>query len=178
MKRWYRDGWARCATAGALATALLVPLAASAQNADQPLPSYARPSYASDEETISGRIASIPGKYDIEVQDDRGFIDHVQLHDGTIINPTGIRLAAGMSVKIAGYNRGKTFAANQIDTPYTSYPAFAVAPAYPVYPVYPLYPAYGYGPYWGGYWGPSINLNFGWGGYYGGWGRGWGGWRR
>jgi len=119
------------------------------------VPSYARPS---GDETITGRIVSFDGAYALAVRDDRGFIDNVRLRQGTIINPTGITLATGMSVTIHGVNNGSTFAANQIDTPYNSY-GFA----YPVYPyaVYP-YPYYA-SPYgWGRV---SIGIGFGWGGY-------------
>ncbi|NYH13010.1 hypothetical protein [Paraburkholderia bryophila] len=54
-------------------------------------------------------------------------------------------------------------------------PPVYVAPAYPAYyppPVYPAYPAY-YGGYPGWY-GPSVSIGFGFGGYWGGRG-GWGG---
>src|SRR6201996_3796357 len=87
------------------------PLAASAQT-----PSYANPAIAGSE-TIHGTIASVNGKYNISVRDDRGFIDNVTLHDGTIINPTGLTLAPGQQVTIAGTNAGRTFIANEIDTP-------------------------------------------------------------
>ena len=121
-------------------------------------PSYARPGYAS-EETIHGRIVSFSGAYNVDVRDDRGFIDHVSLRQGTIINPVGLRLVQGMSVTILGYNRGSTFQANEIDTPYTA--------QYPV-------PAYGYGPYYpyGPYYSPGFviapSFGFGWG-YRHGW---------
>lgn len=113
------------------------PLAAYAQgNAPGDVPSYARPAAHSDEESIRGRIESIDGKYVLQVRDDRGYVDNVMMHQGTIINPTGISLAPGMSVTILGYNRGRYFDANEIDTPYT------VSYAYP-YPVYPYpYPYY------------------------------------
>jgi hypothetical protein len=124
-----------------------LPVAAGAQNPDQAgaapaaLPSYARPVAPSDEETIRGRVSAFDGKYDLKVRDDRGFIDDVRLHQGTIINPTGITLRPGMSVTINGYNRGHVFEANQIDTPYSAY---GLGPyAYPPYPYYGPYP-YGY----------------------------------
>ncbi len=91
----------------------------------------------------------------MQVRDDRGFVDNVQLHPGTVINPTGIRLAPGMAVTIYGVNRGSFFAAGEIDTPYDSYGAIPVYPygsyAYPVYPyaVYP-YPAFSFGLHFGG----------------------------
>jgi hypothetical protein len=102
--------------AGAAALALtFVPLAALAQD----VPSYARPAVSNADETIHGRIRSVDGAFNISVDDDRGFIDSVQLHEGTIINPTGLTLSEGMSVTILGVNAGDTFDANEIDTPYT-----------------------------------------------------------
>lgn len=118
------------------AAALAVPPAAFAQPAPAapppPAPSYARPVATNGEETIQGRIASIDGKYRIELRDDRGFVDNVELHQGTVINPTGLQLQPGMTVTILGYNRGPLFAANEIDTPYLSYGAVPVYPPYSV----------------------------------------------
>lgn len=117
------------------------PLAAVAQQpaaAPAPPPSYARPA-ASGEETIHGRISSFDGKYHVQVHDDRGFVDNVELHQGTIINPTGVALQPGMMVTIVGSNRGPVFAANEIDTPYVAYggapyPAYSVGIGFgPVY---------------------------------------------
>ncbi len=101
----------------ALAALLLAtPLAASAQD----VPSYAyAPQAATADEQIRGRIASFDGAYDLTVNDERGFVDNVDLHDGTIINPTGLTLAPGMVVSILGYSDGSQFAANEIDTPYS-----------------------------------------------------------
>jgi hypothetical protein len=116
-------------SAAALATvALITPLAAHAQ--DQP--SYSRPAGGNDQ-SITGRIQSIDGAYHLTVLDQNGSVDSVQLHQGTIINPTGLTLASGMSVTISGYGAGSSFNANEIDTPY-SYDG-------------PLYygPGYGYG---------------------------------
>ena len=139
--------------------ALLAVAAATAPGVAQTAPtgpSYARPSYGSDDEMVSGRIASFDGAYRMQVNDDRGFVDNVQLHDGTVINPTGIRLAAGMSVTIHGVNRGSALLANEIDTPYNSYGA---SWAYP-YPYYPYPYPYGYGyPY-----GPRVSIGIGFGG--------------
>jgi hypothetical protein len=122
-------------------------------------PSYATaPTYGSADETIHGRIATFDGTYGLQVRDDRGFVDNVQLRPGTIINPTGLRLAEGMTVTIHGVNRGNVFAANEIDTPYQSY-GFDYGP-YP-YGFYP-YPAY---PFYGGYpWGPRVSIGIGFGG--------------
>lgn len=138
--------------AGILAASILIAGGAApalAQATDQNVPSYARPAAPSSEETVRGRIESIPGKYQIEVRDDRGFIDNVSLHQGTIINPTGITLAPGMSVTIYGTPSGNEFIANEIDTPYNeTYPYLYPYP-YPYYPYYPYYP-------WG------VNFRFGW----------------
>src|SRR5271156_114872 len=106
------------------------------------------PPYATAEQTIHGRITSIDGMFGITVRDENGYLDKVELHHGTIINPTGLTLAAGMSVTIIGYNAGSVFDANEIDTPYT-YAGPLPAPAYygPGW-WYPGFP-YGYGPSFG-----------------------------
>lgn len=145
----------------ALATAG-VPAAAFAQSGSSDVPSYAHASSATDEETIHGQIVSFDGADSLQLHDDRGFIDNIQLQQGTIINPTGARLQPGMSVTIRGINSGAVFAANQIDTPNQSNTAASVAPdayAYP-YPIYP-YPVYGY-PY-----GPTFSFGIGIGPFYG-----------
>lgn len=133
--------------AAALAVGAFAPLAASAQGA----PSYARPS---SEQTIHGRIASINGTFNITVRDDAGYLDNVELHQGTIINPTGLTLAPGMTVTVLGYNAGSAFAANEIDTPYH----YAGPRPVPVY-IGPgwWYPGFAYG------YGPSFSLAFGFG---------------
>ena len=134
-----------------------LPVASLAQDSGAPAagpapaaapPSYARPVAPSDEDTVKGRVTSYDGKYGLAVRDDRGFIDTVSLHQGTIINPTGLQLRPGMSVTIHGYGNGNAFAANEIDTPYN------VAYGYP-------YGGYGYG--------PDVDLGFGFG--FGGRGR-------
>jgi hypothetical protein len=121
------------------------PLAASAQT-----PTYANPPTAGTD-TIRGTIASVNGKYNISVRDERGFIDNVTLHDGTIINPRGLTLAPGQSVTIDGTANGPTLIANEIDTPYAYY-------AYAGYPY--------------GYPGPVFGVGFGFsfhgGGFHGG----------
>jgi hypothetical protein len=122
----------------ALCAGLLLgaPLAARAQD----VPSYAA---AYDEGQIRGRVTNFDGGYNVQVRDDKGYIDAVRLHQGTIINPTGLTLAPGMVVSILGYNAGSYFAANEIDTPYTYYGGF---------PYYQGRP-------WN-YWGPSVGLTF------------------
>lgn len=124
----------RLAALAAVAALTASPLAVSAQSAV----AYAqRPG-----PTIKGTIANIPGKYQIEVRDRRGYLDDVTLHDGTIINPTGITLQPGFRVTIYGYASGDKFVANEIDTPYhysqrqvSYYPAYE--PLLPVYYVPP-----------------------------------------
>jgi hypothetical protein len=104
-------------TAAALFSCFTLPLAAAAQTSEPAqLPAYATPGG----ETVRGTITSIDGKYTISVRDDRGFVDNVTLHAGTVIQPTGIQLAAGQSVTIAGIAAGGTFIANEIDTPYVA----------------------------------------------------------
>jgi hypothetical protein len=118
---------------------LATPLVAQAQD----IPSYAQPDAVSEDEQIHGRIVSFDGQYSLQVRDERGFVDNVQLHQGTIINPTGLTLAPGMVVSVDGFNDGPYLAANEIDTPYTYYGGV---------PYYGGYPWYHYG--------PSISLGF------------------
>lgn len=129
---------------------VLCPHQVLAQQNEQPLPSYARPGYATTEQTIKGRVTVINGTY-MEIADTNGYIDRVELHQGTIINPTGIRLEPGMTVTIIGHASGNKFLANEIDTPY-HYSAYAPYPYYP-YPYYgpPVYLGIGFG-YHHGWW--------------------------
>ena len=150
------------------AAAVAFPASAFAQTDTPPVPSFARPTYGSNEEVVRGVIASFDGGYNLQVRDERGYLDTVTLHQGTIINPTGLRLSPGMSVTVRGVNRGNALDANQIDTPYTSYAAVPVYP-YPVAPYYG-YPGYGYG-YGYGY-GPRFGIGIGFGPSYGWGGRG------
>jgi len=141
------------AAAAVLALApLAVPLGAAAQPApppppagpaaQAPAPSYAR---ASRDQRIDGTVVNFDGKYSVTLRDRRGYLDNVELHQGTVINPTGLTLQNGMPVTIYGYNAGRTFAANEIDA---HIPAVVVAPR----------PAI------------DVGLGFGWGW---GWGRRW-----
>jgi hypothetical protein len=139
----------RFITAAFAALILAAPLAAAAQD----MPSYAvSPAGQPGDEQIRGRITSFDGGYNLEVRDERGFIDNVTLHPGTIINPTGLTLEPGMTVSILGYNSGSAFSANEIDTPYT-YDA-----GVPYYLGHP----------WD-YYGPSVSLGFFFGGDRGWW---------
>jgi hypothetical protein len=126
---------------------LAAPLAASAQEVGQngPPPSYsdAPPPQAADDANIHGRILQFDGGYNLQVRDEKGYVDNVQLHQGTIINPTGLTLAPGMIVSIMGYNAGPVFAANEIDTPYQFYSGV---------------PYYGGHPWF--YYGPTVSLGF------------------
>jgi hypothetical protein len=90
-------------------------------NYGQPPPTYAQPY---QQETIRGTVYSINGKYNITVRDSRGFLDNVKLHDGTIINPRGWTLRPGNRVTVNGQPSGRVFVADEIDTPYTPYPAY------------------------------------------------------
>ncbi|MGA2392367.1 MAG: hypothetical protein ABSH03_03325 [Candidatus Lustribacter sp.] len=122
------------------------PLAAGAQTPAPKIPAYAR---AASDVTIRGRIVTA-APFHLTVHDDKGTIDDVTLHRGTIINPTGLTLATGMRVKIIGYAAGTTFAANEIDTPYT-YSGPLPAPFY--YGPGWWYPGFGYG------YGPAFGFN-------------------
>ena len=146
-----------------VATAIAVPATAFAQDASA-APSYARPSYGSDEDVVKGQVVSFDGGYTLHVRDDRGFIDNVELHQGTIINPTGLRLSPGMTVTVRGVNRGNVLDANQIDTPYQTYGAVPIYPyAIGPYAYYPAPYAYGYGyGYYGGYY-PRVSIGIGFG---------------
>jgi hypothetical protein len=122
--------------------AAIVPVAAGAQ----PVPSYARPVAQ-----IKGTISHFDGAYTMYVNDRRGFVDKVELHQGTIINPTGIRLEPGFRVTISGHADGRVFDADEIDTPYH----VVTTAAYPAYP-YPAYSA------WSPFWGPGFGFGWGW----------------
>jgi len=104
------------AAAAAIAIGVL-PLAAQGQGAPAPQPTP--PSYAQQAKpAIRGVVATIDAKYAITIHDDRGYDTHVALYDGTIINPTGLRLLEGMRVAIVGHLDGSTFVADRIETPY------------------------------------------------------------
>jgi hypothetical protein len=126
--------------AAVIALAAVFPIRAHAQT----VPSYAdgASTTANGEENVHGRVVSFDGAYNMQVRDNRGYVDNVELHQGTIINPTGITLQPGMVVSVLGYNSGSYLAANEIDTPYTFYSGI---------------------PYWEGhpwnYYGPTYGLN-------------------
>jgi plastocyanin len=140
------------------------------------LPSYA----AGKPATIRGQISSVGGKYDLFVRDDRGYIDHVVLHNGTVINPTGLELAAGETVTIMGQSAGHVVQADEIDTPYSdeqsngydnSQDGYQYGVGYSGGYAYPYgcgygYPGYGASIYFGGGYGGGGYYGHG-GGYYG-----------
>ena len=144
--------------AAAAALTLAAPIAAQAQE----VPSYAAVQSDQQDQQIQGRVTAFDGAYNLSVLDNNGYSDNIQLHDGTIINPTGLTLEPGMIVNVLGYNAGPAFDANEIDTPYV------FENAVPYYLGHP----------WE-YYGPTIGLGFffgntGWwhGPHGGGWNRG------
>jgi hypothetical protein len=72
--------------------------------------------------TIAGSIASIDDAGNMELNDNRGYIDSVRLGGETVVRPSGTRLVIGMVVSIAGVNRGSFFAANEVDVDQQSLP--------------------------------------------------------
>jgi len=126
------------------AAALITPAIASAQD----IPAYAS---AGTGQQIQGTISAINGEWNITIADSSGYNDSVALHQGTIINPTGLTLEPGMNVTVDGYADGSNFDANEIDTPYQYQgpPPVAV-----YYGPGSWYPGYAYG------WGPSFSLFF------------------
>jgi hypothetical protein len=162
------------------AFSLALPVLASAQ---QPYgqPSYAQPppSYG-NQQAIKGTISGFDGQWVVYMHDEKGYTDHITLHQGTIINPTGIKLLEGMQVTVYGYADGPTFQANAVNvaySPYSPYYGSNGEPAYGYDQGYGYgygYPAYGYPGYGYGAWpwfGVGINWGWGWGwgwpGYYG-----------
>jgi len=143
----------------AIATAALItPSLALAQDYPPPGPQDAPPPAYADagpdqgaDQTIQGQIVAINGTWNITVHDANGYADSVELHQGTIINPTGLTLEPGMNVTIDGYADGPNFDAMEIDTPYQYQ---GPAPVAVYYGPGAWYPGYAYG------WGPSFNLVF------------------
>jgi hypothetical protein len=125
------------------AAALIAPSIASAQDA-----SYAD---TGANQQIQGTISSIDGTWNLTVDDANGYSDNVALHQGTIINPTGLTLEDGMNVTIDGYADGPNFDAMEIDTPYQYQ---GPAPVAVYYGPGTWYPGYANG------WGPSFSLVF------------------
>jgi hypothetical protein len=153
-----------------------IPGTALAQN----VPSYGAP--AARQEMVRGTVTGFNGAYVVYMRDERGYNDNVTMHQGTIINPTGIRLVEGMRVSIWGYADGPTFDAYQIEVagggpyyagyygyPYNGY-GYGYGYGYPYAPV-SIGIGLGWGWGWGGPWGWGAYRPWGWG-----WGRPWGYW--
>ncbi|MGH7737027.1 MAG: hypothetical protein ACREMP_04030 [Candidatus Tyrphobacter sp.] len=104
----------------AAASLLFNPAGAGAQQPDQPLPPD--PSYAVHQARIVGTVRSFNGAYTMYVRDRHGNLDRVELHQGTIITPTGLTLRAGMQVTVYGHADGPVFVADDIETPYRYVP--------------------------------------------------------
>ncbi|HEX3458015.1 MAG TPA: hypothetical protein VHR97_08695, partial [Candidatus Baltobacteraceae bacterium] len=123
-----------------------------------PRPSYAlpEPTYA-QKDYIRGTLNGFDGQWIVYMHDSHGYNDHISLHQGTVINPTGTRLVEGMQVVVYGYSDHGTYQANRVDV--LNWQAFTPYPGYNV--GYGSGYGYGYGgyPYYGGFY-P---------GYYGGW---------
>ncbi len=162
----------RLAAAICAAASLALPSLAAAQS----YPSYSTAS----QQTIKGSVTGFNGAYTVYLQDDKGYGDNVELHDGTVINPTGIKLQEGMRVTIYGYANGSVFSAYRIDVAAPAYYGNSGygggygSGGYGGYGGYGYggygygYPYYGYGGYPG--WGIGIGLGWGWpwwgGGYW------------
>ncbi|HTJ28493.1 MAG TPA: hypothetical protein VMA36_20215 [Candidatus Limnocylindria bacterium] len=73
------------------------------------------PTTAAHAATLSGTIAVFDGKYHLQLRDERGSLDDVMLHRGTVITPTGQPLTSGMHVTISGTTNGTVFDADEID---------------------------------------------------------------
>jgi hypothetical protein len=132
-----------------LAVAVL-PAAAWAQSAPSGTPSYAvpGPAPAADRETIHGQVASFDtASGSLQLNDDRGFVDNVQLGQGTVVRPQDAQLQPGMVVTIVGVAQGSVFAADSVDVGGTAAggPALAgpIAPAPPPPPQPPAPPMAG-----------------------------------
>jgi uncharacterized membrane protein YgcG len=127
------------------------------------------PAYATADESIRGFVSSINGR-DLTLRDERGFLAHVVLRDGTVINPTGIQLGAGQAVTVYGHADNAVFRASEIDASAASYPVPGAAVPYAVEP-YAAYAdpyddfgfgyGYGYDYGYGPFFGTSLFIGFG-----------------
>ena len=87
------------------------------------------PLFAADQETIHGQIVSNDGAGNLQLNDDRGFVDNVQLDRDTIVYPGGAQLEPGAVVTIVGRPADSVFEAQRIDV--ANVPPPAGAPAQP-----------------------------------------------
>ena len=102
----------RAASACAIAMLLAAPVAT---RADAP----AAPSASAEPAQITGTVVDFHGKYGLVVRDERGALVDVVMHQGTVIEPVGLRLERGMRVTILGSAQERTLAANRIVTSYS-----------------------------------------------------------
>ncbi|MHB8433815.1 MAG: hypothetical protein ACYC8W_10850 [Candidatus Tyrphobacter sp.] len=133
------------ATRGSL-TFLAGVLALSLNGVAQAQPDEGTPSYAVHQQSIAGTIRSLDGQWIVYVRARNGDLDRVQLHQGTIITPTGLTLEPGMQVTVYGHPGDGVFVADDIETPYRYIPNRYPAWQYP-------YPGWGFNMGWGWGWG-------------------------
>jgi hypothetical protein len=125
------------------------------------------PPYATTDEAIHGSVSSINGRA-LSLRDERGFVDNVALHAGTIITPTGIELEPGQAITVHGHADGGVFRADEIDAyavsyaqPYAADPYVAYADPYLGYPDPYFGYGYGYGYGYDAFFGSSVFFGFG-----------------
>lgn len=83
-------------------------------------------------ETIHGKISSFDSATgNMQLDDDRGFIDNVQLEQNTVVEPRDAELSPGTVVTIVGAAQGSVFAADRVDVGHS---AVAAAPPEPAGP--------------------------------------------
>jgi hypothetical protein len=108
------------------AVAALLAVLPALPAAAQPTPAYA---YRLGNRTLRGVVVRFtPGAFGLGLLDDRGFVDNVALHPGTIILPIGLTLQPGMRVRVRGYAAGSAFDAERIDADVALAPRRPAAP--------------------------------------------------
>jgi hypothetical protein len=152
-RKKFADGRGAGLTVAALAAFIAATLQAAGAD---PLPSYAAPDGTIQ---IQGSVSSISGR-DLTLRDERGFLDHVVLRDGTVINPTGMEIASGQALTIHGHTDGNVFDASEIDAAAGSYASAPIA-VDPYVPYFDPYYGYGYGYGYAPYFGTSVFFGFG-----------------
>lgn len=100
----------RMTVAGISALLLVAPLCAGAQ-----MPAPNAPAGAKAH--LLGTITDFHGKYGVVVRDVHGALVVVQLRQGTVIEPIGLRLERGMVVALTGTAGAEAFAADRVDVP-------------------------------------------------------------
>ena len=108
------------------------------------------------QDQFKGTITAFDGKYSLHVERKNGDVDAVEMHQGTIINPTGLRLRPGMRVTVVGNDTNGVFQAFEIDTPYHvtyengGYGGFGYGPGFGYGGPFGFYPGFAGGPFFGG----------------------------